>query len=179
MRWNDRDARYLLDQLNRIGGVIVSVLASIVVDCEFESRSGQTKDYRIGMCCFSAKHAALRRKSKNRLDRDQDNMSEWGEMSVHGLLFPWAKTIQKSNSACWSSTKRTSSLFHWKLTCSRHDIQSMDISIRHPRFYAIYFISNHIFQNKYCEVISKRILIISAPEEAEIFKAYQKMLEKP
>jgi len=24
--------------------------------------------------------------------------------------------------------------------CSRHDIQSMDISIRHPRFYAIYFI---------------------------------------
>jgi len=27
-----------------------------------------------------------------------------------------------SNSACWSSTKRTSSSSHWKLTCSRHDI---------------------------------------------------------
>jgi len=33
------------------------------VDCGFESRSGQTKDYEIGMCCFSAKHASLRRKS--------------------------------------------------------------------------------------------------------------------
>jgi hypothetical protein len=25
---------------------------------------GQTKDYKIGICCFSAKHAALRRKNK-------------------------------------------------------------------------------------------------------------------
>jgi len=25
---------------------------------------GQTKDYKIGICCFSTKHAALRRKSK-------------------------------------------------------------------------------------------------------------------
>jgi hypothetical protein len=28
------------------------------------------------------------------------------------------------------------------------------------------------FKQKYCEVISKRILIIFAPEEAEIFKDY-------
>jgi hypothetical protein len=26
---------------------------------------GKTKDYKIGICCFSAKHTALRRKSKN------------------------------------------------------------------------------------------------------------------
>ena len=52
------------------------------------------------------------------------------------------------------------------------NLQSMDISIRLPRFYAIYFIYNHIFQKKYCEVISKWILIIFAPEEAEIFKDY-------
>jgi hypothetical protein len=32
--------------------------------------------------------------------------------------------------------------------------------------------NNHIFQQNYCEVISKRILIIFAPEEAEIFKDY-------
>jgi hypothetical protein len=37
---------------------MVSVLASSVVDCEFEPRSGQTKDYEIGICCFSAKHEA-------------------------------------------------------------------------------------------------------------------------
>ena len=34
---------------NRIGGVMVSVLASSAVDHEFESRSGQTKDYKIGL----------------------------------------------------------------------------------------------------------------------------------
>ena len=43
---------------------MVSVLVSSVVDCGFETRSGQTKDYEIGICCFSAKHAALRRKSR-------------------------------------------------------------------------------------------------------------------
>jgi hypothetical protein len=43
---------------------MVSMLASIVVDRVFESRSGHTKDYKIGICCFSAKHAAFRRKRK-------------------------------------------------------------------------------------------------------------------
>jgi hypothetical protein len=51
--------------VNRIGDVMVSVLASSVVDRGFEPRSGQTKDYQIGICCFSAKHATLRRKSKD------------------------------------------------------------------------------------------------------------------
>ena len=35
------------------------------VDHGFEPRLGQTKDYKIGICCFSTKHAALRRKSKD------------------------------------------------------------------------------------------------------------------
>jgi hypothetical protein len=42
-----------INQIHRIGGVMVSLLA------------GQTKDYKIGICCFSAKHAALRRKRKD------------------------------------------------------------------------------------------------------------------
>ena len=42
---------------------MVSVLASSAGDRGFEHRSGQTKYYKIGMCCFSAKHVALRRKS--------------------------------------------------------------------------------------------------------------------
>jgi hypothetical protein len=41
---------------------MVSVLASSGVDRVFQSRSGQTKVYKIGMCCISAKYAALRRK---------------------------------------------------------------------------------------------------------------------
>jgi hypothetical protein len=38
---------------------MVSVLASSAVDRGFEPRSGQTKDNEIGICCFSAKQAAL------------------------------------------------------------------------------------------------------------------------
>jgi hypothetical protein len=50
---------------NRISGLKVSVLASSAIDRGFEPLSGQTKDYQIALCCFSAKHAALRRKSKD------------------------------------------------------------------------------------------------------------------
>ena len=46
------------------------------------------------MCCFCAKHAALRRKIKDRLARNQDNVSEWDNMSIHRLLFQWANTIK-------------------------------------------------------------------------------------
>jgi hypothetical protein len=66
---------------------MVSVLALGVVDRWFEPRSGQTKDYTIGICCFSAKHAALRRKSKDWVTRNQVNVSEWSDMSIHGQLF--------------------------------------------------------------------------------------------
>jgi hypothetical protein len=65
---------------------MVSVLASSVVDRGFEPRSGQTKDHKIGICCFSAKHAALRRWSKDGLARNQNAVSEWSDMSTHGLL---------------------------------------------------------------------------------------------
>jgi hypothetical protein len=81
---------YFLDSLtnirNHIAAVMVSVLASSAVDRGFEPRSGQAKDYKIGMCCFSAKHAALRRKSKDWLARNQNNVSEWSDMSTRGLL---------------------------------------------------------------------------------------------
>ena len=61
---------------NCIGGVMVSVLASGTVDRGFEPLSSQTKDYKIGICCHSTKHTALRRKSKNWLVRNQDNALE-------------------------------------------------------------------------------------------------------
>ena len=76
-----------LPSSNRIGGVMVRVLASSVVDRGFEPRSGQTKDNKIGICCFSAKHVSLRRKSKDRLTQNQDNVFELGDMSIRGLLF--------------------------------------------------------------------------------------------
>ena len=51
--------------MNRIGGVMVSMLASSAVDRGFETRSDQSEDYKIDICCFSTKHATLRRKSKD------------------------------------------------------------------------------------------------------------------
>ena len=67
----------LVDRVyNRISGVMVSVLESSAVNREFEPRSGQTKDYKIGICCFFTKHATLRRKSKDWLARNQNNVSE-------------------------------------------------------------------------------------------------------
>ena len=61
---------------NRIGGVMVSVLASSAVDRGFEPQLGQTKDCKIGICCFSTKHAALKRKGKDWLAQNQNNVSE-------------------------------------------------------------------------------------------------------
>jgi len=49
---------------------MVSGLALSAVDREFEPRSDQIKDYKIGIRCFSAKHAALKRKSKDWLARN-------------------------------------------------------------------------------------------------------------
>ena len=88
--------RYVDIWSNGICGVIVRVLVSSAVYRWFKPRSGQTKDYKIGMCCFSDKHAALRWKSKDWLARNQDNVSEWGDMSIRGVLFQWAST-KKSN----------------------------------------------------------------------------------
>ena len=55
------------------------MLASSAVDREFEPLVGlDTKDYKTGICPFSAKHAALRRKSKDSLALEQDNVSRVG-----------------------------------------------------------------------------------------------------
>ena len=66
---------------------MVSVVASSAVDRRFESLSGQTKDYKIDICRFSAKHASFRSKSQNYSARIQDNVFEWGDMSTRGLSF--------------------------------------------------------------------------------------------
>ena len=55
---------------------MVSMLTSRVVDRGFVSRSDQTKDYTIGNCCFYAKHGALKRKIKDGLAMNQDNVGK-------------------------------------------------------------------------------------------------------
>ena len=53
---------------------MVSAFVSCAVDREFEPRSGQTKEYTIGICCFFAKHEASSKKNKDCLARNQDNV---------------------------------------------------------------------------------------------------------
>jgi hypothetical protein len=57
---------------------MVRMLVWSVVHRGFEPRSGQSIEYKIGICCFSAKHAALRRKSKDWL--------VWNQVKVHLYL---------------------------------------------------------------------------------------------
>ena len=73
---------------------MVNVLASSVEYRGIEFRSCETKDYAIRICCFSAKHAALRGKNEDWLPRNQDNVSESGDMAIHELLFRWAGIIK-------------------------------------------------------------------------------------
>jgi hypothetical protein len=40
-------------------------------------------------------YAALRRKSQN-----QDNVSEWGDMSIRELLFQWSNILKKNPTKC-------------------------------------------------------------------------------
>jgi hypothetical protein len=57
------------------------MVASSMVDHGFEPLLGQTKDYDIGICYFSAMHAALR--SKDWLVQNQDIVFEWSDISIH------------------------------------------------------------------------------------------------
>jgi hypothetical protein len=64
---------------------MVSVLVLNAVDHGFEPDRIKPKS-KIGICCFSTKHAALRRKIKDWLTRNQEDVFEWGDMSIHGLF---------------------------------------------------------------------------------------------
>jgi hypothetical protein len=67
--------------------VMVTMISLSAVDRGFEPRLGQTKDYKAGICCFSTKACRIRSK------RNQNNVSEWDDMSTHGLLFQRVITI--------------------------------------------------------------------------------------
>jgi hypothetical protein len=80
--------RVCLDAMNNICGVMDTLLTSSAVDRAIKAWSGQTKDYKI------SKHRALRRKDKDWLALNQENVSEWCDMSIRGLLFQWASTMK-------------------------------------------------------------------------------------
>ena len=64
------------------GGEMTSVLTSSAVACGFEHWSCHTKYDEIGICCFSAKDAALKCKNKDGLAMSQNNVSKWSNMLI-------------------------------------------------------------------------------------------------
>ena len=54
---------------------MVSVLTLSDEGRGFDPWPGQSKDFKIGICCFSAKLAALRSKSKDWSAQSQNNVS--------------------------------------------------------------------------------------------------------
>jgi len=76
--------------------------------------------YEIGIYRFSAKHAALRSKRKTEwLARNQNYVSEWGDMSTCWLLFQWAGNIKFQQSVL---SKADSTIISSNTTCSRNTI---------------------------------------------------------
>ena len=73
------------------------VFTSSAVDHGFDPWLVHTKDYEIGIYCFSGKHTSLWNKSKHWLARNQNNMSELHVYPRTALALP------KSNLACSSS----------------------------------------------------------------------------
>jgi hypothetical protein len=53
-----------------------------------------------------------------------------------------------------------------------NELQSMAISIRHLRFFTIYFIENHIFSKRYFKAISEQIFMKFISKHAEFFEFY-------
>jgi len=95
-----------------------SMLATSVVDHRLKPWLGQTKDYKISICCFSAKHAALSVRAKTgwlwiRI------MCPRGAANLPADCCFSELAQYKYN---WSSTKPTSSSSHQNCSCSRHDM---------------------------------------------------------
>ena len=61
---------------------MVNLLASSAEYCGFEPHLGPTKDASL-VFVASLKYTALRRKSKDWLAQNQNDVSEWGDMAIH------------------------------------------------------------------------------------------------
>ena len=113
-----------------ISGIMVNMLVLSVVDHEFESRSSQTIDYNIDICCFSVKHTSLKRKSRDWLLGYQGNVYKWTDMSTYRLLFRWASIIKIQLSVLiWYKTDIIIIISLNAITCSLHNIDEIFVHV--------------------------------------------------
>jgi hypothetical protein len=87
-----------------------------VVDHGYTLQSGQPKYYDFDFGCFYAKNAQLKTNIKDWLARNQDNISEWCDISTHGL----AVVLLTLHSKNWYKVDIIISSSN--VTCSCHDM---------------------------------------------------------
>ena len=86
--------KFPFEQLLESRKLKVEMLISGAVVHGFGPWSGQTKHYKIGICCFLARHATFRRKSKDWLDRNKDTVSDWAKCISTDCCFSEPSTIK-------------------------------------------------------------------------------------
>jgi hypothetical protein len=98
---------------------MISDLASSAVEGGFEPLSGQTKDYKTVICCFSAKHPTLRSKSKDWLFKANSTIFQlyhvnfrWDDDEVRFLLDQHAEIDLSIVLAHWSNSPQVDMSLH-------------------------------------------------------------------
>jgi hypothetical protein len=86
---------------------MVSHVALSAIDLGFERPSGQTDDYRIVICCFYAKHAALMRMSNDRFEQPSGQTEDY-KIAICCLYARHAALRSKSND--WFAQKQNNVL---------------------------------------------------------------------
>jgi len=121
------------------------------------------------MCCFSTKHAPLRRKIKDWLARNQNNVSEWSDMSTRGLLFQWAKSVGLEQSGHHYHLIERNLFSPWHSWKSNHSITRLFVFIYSSNKVAVNFLLN-CFQNDKFQWEVKYDIELSTCEE--VSKSY-------
>ena len=139
---------------NRIGGVKVSMLASSVVVAR--TQGWLAKDYKIGICCFSANHTALRRKSKDWLALHHDNVSKLGDMSIRRLLSQWAKLYQNPTTSVGLVQSGPHHLIENYIADIAEELVSLALNNNHSLKVLLYYCL-HLFHSIVCVPVYKFI----------------------
>ena len=143
----------------------MSSIKYCVVESGFEPRSSQTKDYKIGICCFSAKHAALRRKGKDWLTQNQNNVSEWGYMSICRLLFHSPRFLCRLTaliSCCCRSTSEGDTYGKQRICFSNSGSAHFHISwLSDFIFFALIYLENILLQSDFSFIVCIDIINVN------------------
>ena len=119
-----------------------------MVDHGFELQPGQTKNYKIVIFCFSAKHAALRTKSKDWLARNQGNVSKWSDMlTIDGCFSELALYKNTTKHVGLVQSRHHCHLIEYNLFSSWHSWTRNVCITKYAHLYKLSNSKNYIYSN--------------------------------